>query len=137
MKQCSETITLYNKRLNKRTGYDRYEPTIIRGVSWFCEVASTVDSSGLKTANKFTIRIPEDADFSGKTYVLPVEYPDEDPEESFTLNQGDIIVHAEADPDERMTPADLQETYGEIVTILSVTDSRKRPHARHWKVVGS
>ena len=137
MKQCSETITIYNKRLSKKTGYDEYVPTIIRGVSWFCEIASSVDSSGLKAANKFTIRIPADADFSGKTYVSPVEYPSEDKDDCFTISQGDIIVHAETDTDIKESPAKLLNEYGEIVTILGVTDNRTRPHAGHWKVIGS
>ena len=36
-----------------------------------------------------------------------------------------------------MQPAQLQEKYGELVTILGVTDSSRRPHAKHWKVVGA
>lgn len=135
MKECNETITVFNAKLDDGDGYDVYYPTIITGVSWYCEIASAVDSAGLKAANKFTIRIPVDADFSGKAYVPPVAYAGGDPNTVFTLRQGDIIVHgAETDP---ATPAQLMQRYGEIVTILGVTDSTKRPNAQHWKVVGS
>lgn len=134
MKQCTETITIFNISTDDNEGFDVYHPTVIHGVSWFCEIASVVDSSGLKAANRFTIRIPIDADFSGKTYVRPVDYASADPTTVFTLKQGDIIVHgAEA---EALTPAQLQQKYGEIVTVLGVTDSRTRPNAKHWKVVG-
>ena len=134
MKQCNETITVFNAFYDNVHGYDVYMPTVIRGVSWFCEIASTVDTSGLKAANKFTIRVPVDADFSGKRYVDPAAYASSDPGSTFTLHQGDIIVHGSETVS--MTPAQLKNKYGEIVTILGVTDSRSRPKARHWKVVG-
>lgn len=135
MKECNEAITVFNTRLDDDKGYDLYVPTIIRGVSWFCEIASNVDSSGLKAANKFIIRIPVDADFSDKAYVPPAAYAGGDPNTVFTLKQGDVIVHGEET--EPMQPAQLQEKYGELVTILGVTDSSRRPHAKHWKVVGA
>lgn len=135
MKECNETITVFNTRLDDDKGYDLYIPTIIRGVSWFCEIASNVDSSGLKAANKFIIRIPVDADFSDKAYVPPAAYAGGDPNTVFTLKQGDVIVHGEET--EPMQPAQLQEKYGELVTILGVTDSSRRSHAKHWKVVGA
>ena len=135
MKLCDETITVFNARLDEEKGYDVYIPTIIRGVSWFCEIASNVDSDGLKAANKFTIRIPRDADFSGKVYVDPAGYAQADPESMFTLKQGDVIVHGEEA--DSMLPSQLQKKYGEIVTILGVTDSTRRPNAKHWKVVGA
>lgn len=135
MKECNETITVFNTRLDDDKGYDLYVPTIIRGVSWFCETASNVDSSGLKAANKFIIRIPVDADFSDKAYVPPAAYAGGDPNTVFTLKQGDVIVHGEET--EPMQPAQLQEKYGELVTILGVTDSSRRSHAKHWKVVGA
>ncbi|MBR0411061.1 MAG: hypothetical protein IJI25_08685 [Eubacterium sp.] len=135
MKLCNDTITVFNARIDDDKGYDTYEPTIIRGVSWFCEIASNVDSSGLKAANKFTIRIPEDADFSGKAYVTPAAYAGGDPKTAFTLQQGDIIVHGEETG--FLRPAQLKEKYGETVTILGVTDNRRSPNAKHWKVVGA
>ena len=134
MKECNETITVFNTSLDAETGYDTYIPTIIRGVSWYCEVASAVDSSGLKAADIFKIRIPVDADFSGKAYVKPAAYAGGDPTSVFTLGQGDIIVHGEEKAS--LNPAQLQEKYGEIVTILGVTDNTRRPHAKHWRVTG-
>ena len=135
MKQCEETITVFNARLDDDKGYDVYVPTVIHGVSWFCEIASNVDTGGLKAANKFTVRIPLDADFSGKAYMEPAGYAGADPGAFFTLKQGDIIVHGEET--ESNTPAKLKDKYGETVTILGVTDSTKRPNAKHWKVVGA
>lgn len=136
MKLCNETITLFNATVDDDKGYDVYLPTVIRGVSWFCEIASTVDKDGLKAANKFTIRIPVDADFSGKAYATPAAYAGGDPNNLFTIKNGDIIVHG-VETATDMTPATLQEKYGEIVTVLGVTDNRRVPNAKHWKVVGT
>ena len=134
MRECTQTITVFNARMDAETGYDTYHPTILRGVSWHSAVASNVTQSGLIAANKITIRIPEDADFSGKAYCKPEEYSAADPGAMFTLKQGDIIVHAEETA--QLNPTQLREKYGEVVTILGVTDSRHRPRAKHWKVVG-
>lgn len=134
---CDDVITVYNKKLDQDKGYDVYHGTVITGVSWYCEVASAVDDTGLKSANKVTIRIPEDADFNGKVYSEPVAYADsEDVTQQFTLQPGDIIVHGAADTD-GMTPSKLQERYSEVVTVLGVTDNRRAPYAKHWKVVGT
>jgi len=136
VKLCNETITLFTAKLNPGTGTEDYYPTVIRGVSWYCEIASSVDSSGLRTANKFIIRIPEDADFSGKTYVDPVTYANGSSETAFTLKSGDILVKGVVGEND-LRPADLRRKYSEVVTVLGVTDNRKGQHARHWKVVGT
>ena len=133
MELCTETITVFNARLDDEDGYDEYNPTVIRGVSWHCEIASSVDSSGLKAANKFTVRIPLDADFSNKAYANPISYAGGDPDNLFTLKNGDIVVRGEVV--ESMRPSELQKRY-EAFTILGISDNR-RGHSPHWKVVGA
>lgn len=135
MRLCNETITVFNRTLDDETGYDVYWPTVISGVSWFCEIASAVTNDGLAAANRFTIRIPTDADLSGKSYVAPADYAGSDHDSVFTLKQGDIIIRG-TETSEEMTPAALLKKYGEIVTVLGVTDNRRAPNAKHWKVVG-
>ena len=135
MRECNKTITVFNARMDAEDGYDVYYPTIIRNVSIYLQVASEVTLSGLNAANKVTIRIPIDANFSGKTYVKPVEFAAADPANAFTLKQGDVIV--EAEETERLDPVQLKTKYGEVITILGVTDNRSRPRAPHWKVVGT
>ena len=136
MNLCNDIITVFNAKYNPATDIDEYIPTIITGVSWFCEIVSNVDSSGLKAANKFTIRIPETANFGGKTYAAALDYAAaEDASGLFTLRNGDIIVHGsvtDADP----RPAALHKKY-EAFTILGVTDNRRARNAPHWKVVGA
>lgn len=135
MKECNKTITVFNARMDAEDGYDVYYPTIIRNVSIFLQVASEVTLSGLNAANKVTIRIPVDADFSGKKYVRPVDFATADVSTAFTLKQGDVIV--EAEETEQLDPVQLKAKYGEVITILGVTDNRSRPRAQHWKVVGT
>jgi len=175
---CNETITVFNAKHDAATDMDIYYPTVIVGVSWFCEIASTVDK-GLQAADKYTIRIPVDADFGGKEYVDPLTWaalqhtptpePDPDPDDPetddpeegdqeeptgeepaedeqeeepdfpelyFTLRNGDIIVKGDASGVENPRPANLQKLYPELVTILGVTDNRRAPNAKHWKVIG-
>ena len=136
MKLCNETVTVFNKRLDIQNGWDVYVPTVIKGVSWYCEIASNVDNTGLHAANRYTLRIPIDADFGGKAYLDPIAYAKEMIVSGvFTLRNGDIVARA-AITDESLTPAQLHDMY-ECMTILGVTDNRRAPNAPHFKVVGS
>lgn len=137
MKLCTETITVFNKKVDASNGWNVYVPTVIRGVSWFCEIASVVDSSGLHAANHYIIRIPESADFSGREYVDPIAYRDASMVAGiFTLANGDVVVKAEV-TDDSLTLKQLHEQYPDCCTVLGVTDNRRAPNAPHWKVVGS
>lgn len=137
MRLCNETVTVFNKKLDVDAGWNTYNPTVIKGVSWYCEIASSVDSNGLHAANRFTIRIPTNADFGGKSYVDSVAYENADDVSGvFTLANGDIIVKAEI-ADASLTPANLKEMCPDFCTVLGVTDNRRAPNAPHFKVVGS
>ncbi len=127
-----DTITLFNGVIDPDKGYDVYIPTIIKGVSWLGPTVTMQDNLGVKAASRFVIRVPEEADFSGKGYVKPIEYTGADG--TFTFKPGDIIVHG---IEEELTiPAKLQEKYGEIVKVMNVSDFRTAPNARHWKLEG-
>lgn len=136
MQLCNDTITLYNRRFDPEEDCDVYERTIIRGVHWFNSDATTVDSTGLKAANKVIIRIPTDADFGGKTYLAPKQYTGTDnPATSFTLAAGDLVIFGVGA--DGLRPAAIHDTYSEAATILQVTDNRRAPRGPHWKVIGS
>ena len=135
MRLCDKTITVFNARFNPETDKDEYLGTVISGVSWFCAIESTVDD-GLKAANKFTVRIPVNADFGGKTYTQSKTFQQADDATGlFTLQNGDTVVLGSA-PTEGMTPATLKKNYESFV-ILGVTNSSKSPRGAHWKVVGA
>ncbi len=135
MRLCDETITVFNAKFNIDKGSDDYIGSVISGVSWFCEIASTVDQ-GLKAADKFIVRIPQTADFGGKTYAAPLDYAGaEDASALFTLQNGDIVVRGSVSGGGHK-PVDLHKNY-EAFTILGVTDDRRAPNAPHWKVIGA
>ena len=136
MKLCNEIITVFNKKLDPDKGWDTYNATVIKKVSWYSHIVSAVDSTGLHAANEFIVRIPMDADFGGKVYVDPITYENEAMTAGiFTLANGDIVVKGMVD--ETLTPAQLKEQNYEYCTILGVTDNRRAPNAPHFRVVGS
>lgn len=139
MKLCNDTITVFNARVDPEEGGNVWAPTVITGASWYATDASTVDASkgGLVAANKATIRIPVEANASGKQYADPVSYASaEDVSEMWTLKGGDIVVKGEVEGDD-WTPARLKAAYADCVVILGVTDNRRAPRAPHWRITGT
>lgn len=139
MKLCNDTITVFNARLDPDTGVDVYYPTVISGVSWYLHTVTNIDNAGgLRAANQFTVRVPVDADFSGKSYATPAAFAAAaDPSQLFTLKAGDTLVHGVVEGAALgMRPAELHKLYDEVVTVLAVTDNRRAPRGKHWKVVG-
>ena len=149
MKLCNETITVFNKRWDDELGEEVYWPTVIEGASWHATQAETVDpKGGLVMANKAIIRIPEAA---AGGYVDSIAYREaDDPTGKWTLEGGTIIVKgaiedtssgAGAPPSPQgegfWTPARLKEAFADCVTVLGVTDNRRAPNGKHFKVVGS
>ncbi len=141
MNLCNETVTVINQRYNQRESFTEYKKTIIQGTSWYGSLKSNVDSSGLKAANQYIVRIPADASFEGKSYVNPIVYwklTDEEVKGAFTFANGDLIVHGSvSEPDEEITPKLLHDNYAEVLTVLTVNDNRRTNNAPHWKVVGA
>ena len=135
MKLCNETITVFNARLDPETDSELYYGTVINGVSWYCRVVTAIDSTSLNGINEYVIRIPADADFSGKAFIKAEEYDGSNPETVFTLRPEDIIVKG-ACAENAVKLRILQERYTEKITVLGVTDNRRAPNAKHWKVVG-
>ena len=137
MQLCNDTITVFNKRTDVENGWDVFIPTVIHGVSWYGDIAVNISDKGLNAANKYTIRIPIDADFGNKSYVDPVAYQNETIISGFfTLSNGDIVVKA-AVTDTDITPAQIKENYPDVCTILGVTDNRRAPKSPHWRVTGA
>lgn len=136
MKLCTETITVFNRRINTENRMEEYVPTVISGVSWYSHMRTSVGEKGLNSANEFTVRIPVDADFGNKTYVDKKTYREETIVAGiFTLADDDIVIKGTF---ENVTnPALLVETNVDCFRILGVTDNRRAPNAPHFRVVGS
>ncbi len=127
-----DTITIFNAVLDPDKGYDLFIPTVIKGVSWLEQMLSTQDNIGVKEGSKYTIQVPEEADFSGRTYVEPHLYTGA--RGTFTFNTGDIIIRGVEW--NKSTPAELRKKYGRTVKVMGVFDFRTAPNARHWKLEG-
>ena len=139
MKLCNDIITVFNARVDPDAGGNVWAPTVVTGASWYLTDAATVDASkgGLVAANKATIRIPVEADTGGKAYADPVSYAKaEDVSGLWTLKGGDIIVRAALEGTD-WTPAKLKAAYEECVTVLAMTDNRRVPHGKHWRITAT
>ncbi len=133
MRLAQEVITVFNQSLDEDTGYDIWTPTWIRGASWYSNVTSAVTNDGLIAADQYTIRIPTGVTTQNdRPYAKQGEYI---PGQNWTLKHGDIIIKGKETSTD-LNPKQLREKYGEIVTIVSVTDNRRAPRAKHWRVVG-
>ena len=139
VRQCTETVTVFNARVDPVTRAEEYAPTVLRGVSWRGEMAAGVVDGGLRAENAFVLRIPEAVDAGGKAWADARDYRTAgDVSGLWTLRKGDVIVKGGA-AEAGMSPALLQALYGaeNVMTVLGVTDNRRAPRARHWKVTGA
>ena len=136
MKLCDDVITVFNARVDPGTRRDVWVPTVIRGVSWFAAEAARADAArgGLAAAGVCVIRIPVEADAGGRDYAAPARYR-EAPDGRWTLRGGDVIARGAA-PDGDWSPAALRAAGFECATVTGVTDNRRAPRGRHWRVEG-
>ena len=126
MKGCTETITLFNARRDGDTGGHVYVPTVIAGCAWHGGQRVGLDAGGgLAAADEYTVRIPADADFGGREYADPIAWRQSDGVGRFTIQGGD------------WTPARLKAVCAECFTVMGVTDNRRAPRGKHWRIVGS
>ena len=135
MRNCGETITLFNARRDGSTGGFMYVPTVIAGCSWHRGHRLEIDpEGGLTAVDEVTVRIPLDADFGGKAYVDPVTWRAGG--EGFTIQGGDIAVKERVAGGD-WTPAGLKAAFDECFTVLGVTDNRSAPNGAHWRITGA
>lgn len=133
-------ITLFNKWYDKSERTERFFSTKITGVSLCSRKGTASGDKGLTEGDSYTIRIPADADSSGKTYVDPMMYVSLNEEEVagyWTLQPGAIIVRGLSDLKEA-TETELQKAYPDVIFVKNYTDNRDRcsEFMRHWRVGG-
>lgn len=134
---CDDVITVFNARVDPQTGSAVYAPTVLWGAGWFSRVLCAVAEGGLKAAGQAVVRIPAEVDAGGRRYVEPPEYrAAAEVGGLWTLQPGDVIVRGEA-ADQDFSPAALRERFGQVCTVLGVTDDRGARRGGHWKVTGS
>lgn len=125
-------ITVYNYCDADET----YYPTRIRGVDWYGGQAVSVGDKGLRSADQYTIRIPDPPDAELKVYVDCKVYQRLSASERvrcWTLREGDRIVKGIL-YDKIQSPKEFIK-FPECVTVLGVSDNRRgSPATRHFKV---
>lgn len=99
MHHADKTVTVYHKTWDQEKGADVYKGTVLKGVSFFCRVCTTMTSDGLIATNEAVLRIPEE--------VIPAD---------LNLKNGDLVCEGTL-PMEGMTPAamsDLTATFAVV-----------------------
>lgn len=85
----SQTIVVYNRRLNPETGADEWSAARIEGASWHCRTQASTETGGLRGGQKVQVRIPTGARCA-KAFVPPQHFAN--PEKEYTLQAGDILA---------------------------------------------
>lgn len=126
-------ITIYNKYINKTTGIEAYQRTVITGVHWQGKKTSTVSTNGLLVADSVLLIIDR-----LDNYVLPKAFKkltDIQRPNFFTFGIGDKIVKGNIDFEiTGVNPyriANLESAYDEVINIVSVL-----PCSNHFEVEG-
>lgn len=133
-------ITVFNRRYCKEDRTEKLYGTKIRGVSFYSRKGTTFSNKDLSGDDSYIIRIPADADTSGKAYLDEMAYANLD-DKSFsgywTLQPGAIIVRGLVDI-ETASEIDLKKSFPEVVTVRNYTDNRDRcsDAMKHWRVGG-
>ena len=110
MRNAHKTVTVYHKGWDPQNGADTYKGTVLKGVSFFCRVCTTVTTEGLTAASEAVLRIPEE--------VMP---------DDLTLKNGDLVCEGDL-PTEGMQPGALSD----ITTVYVVVGI-----TRNFSVLGS
>ena len=133
-------ITVFNKRYDRAERTERFYGTQIRGVSFYSRKGTSSGSKELSKSDAYTIRIPADADTSGKKYADQKAYSELDDtvfSGYWTLQPGAIIVQGLVDL-ETATETELRQSYPEVIFVRNLTDNRSRGSSsmKHWRVGG-
>lgn len=120
MLNCDETITIYHKTFDKEKHIETYQPTVLKGCSWFVKTASEVSEKGMAYADNYTVRIP-----LGNA-------PDE-----LIFTKGDYVLKGEISF-ENATAKDLLKHTDNVFLIKSYSVNDKgSPYSQHIRISGS
>lgn len=129
------SMTIYNRRKNKDTGFYEYVRHFIPTVYWYTNQKTKVSDegsrSGIQSADVYKIRIPEE---ELAYYVSPEEYyqiPDDGLGERWTADNQDLFVKGECTI-EIKSAADLEKLHKTYGSVNSWSDNRfgGLPHIR-------
>lgn len=141
-----KVIVVFNRRL----GADRrelYHPTRISSASYYESRSSSHSTDGAHQESlAYKLRIPIDASIQdGRTYVSEAAYKAlsaEDSRQHWTLQKGDQVLMADAEPQEALDQTALtalaRSLQADLITIKEYADNTVRgsDRVRHWRIGG-
>ena len=133
-------ITIFNKRYDKTQRTERFFGTKISGVSLYFKKGVSSGDKQMSQSDRYTIRIPADADADGKQYVEQIAYaslPEEDFNKFWTIQPGALIVAGLVDQ-ETATETELKQLFSDVINVTNFTDNRSRGSESmwHWRIGG-
>lgn len=128
------TITIYNRKRGDKDTYDTWNRTVLRDVHVYIDHKTALTESGLKSADVYKIRIPEEVENADR-YLPPEEYERaETSEEYWTIQNDDQIVIGECEM-EIEKPSNLTAVSQRHCKVNSWSDNRFGS-IPHWRVGG-
>lgn len=124
-------ITIYNQKSNPVTKLTEYVRTQIRNVHWYTDQKTSVDQSGVHSADIYKIRVPEESVTDRKFLDLSEWKQSEDTDGYWTIQNDDLVVRGLVDDDIRQA-SDLLNKYPYVARVNSFSDNRRgnNPHFR-------
>jgi len=127
-------ITIYNRKLNSTTKVYEFHPTQISGVNWYTDQKATVTDGGLKSADIYKVRIPEENSPIG-IYVDDKTYQAKSDVTGYWTIQKDDLVVLGLVSDSITSQADLTKKYSQVFKVNSYSDNR-HGGLPHWRIGG-
>lgn len=124
-------VTIYNRKYNEGTRLDEWNRTVLKKVHVYVDHKVTVTEKGLKSADVYKIRVPEDVE-TPKKYIPSSEYMEKGGEGVYwTISKGDVIAMGNLSTTIEK-PSDLSILGVEFCTVSSFSDNRHgmMPHFR-------
>lgn len=116
MYHADKNVTVYHKEWDEKRGADVYRKTVLKGVSFFSKIATSVSTDGLTAACEGTLRIPT------------CSYP-----KDLVLTSGDLLCEGDVQM-EIHKPSDLNGLCSYVFTVVGITHNRSG-RCPHTKVV--
>lgn len=124
-------ITIYNQKSDPVTKLTEYVRTQIRNVHWYTDQKTSVDQSGVHSADIYKIRIPEESVTDRKFLDYSEWKQSEETDGYWTIQNDDLVVRGLVDDDIRQA-SDLLNKYPYVARVNSFSDNRRgnNPHFR-------
>lgn len=114
MYHADKTVTVYRKKWDAEKGVDNYRGTVLKDVSFFSRIATSVSTEGLTAACEGTLRIPM------------VVYP-----EGLEIRNGDLVCEGSL-TENPASVAELDDLCPYVYTVVGITrnTSGREPHVK-------